>query len=48
MTGHDGAVNAVDISDDGLLAFSGGDDKTVRSWDAQTGILQLTMEGHTD
>ncbi|UJF22853.1 WD40 repeat domain-containing protein [Shewanella sp. OMA3-2] len=35
--GHQEKVNSVSISDDGLMALSGGNDGQVRLWQAQTG-----------
>ncbi len=38
------AVNAVDLSDDGTLAASAGDDNIFRVWDARTGAPLMAME----
>jgi WD40 repeat protein len=48
LTGHDVSVNAVTFSPDGKTLASGGGDKTVKLWDAQTGALKQTLIGHND
>jgi WD40 repeat protein/tRNA A-37 threonylcarbamoyl transferase component Bud32 len=40
-------VSSVAISGDGKRIISGGDDGTVRVWDADTGVEKLTLKGHT-
>ncbi len=44
--GHTDAVRALTLSSDGKLALSGGQDHTLRLWDAATGKLLRTFEGH--
>ncbi|HLG13886.1 MAG TPA: WD40 repeat domain-containing protein [Blastocatellia bacterium] len=44
--GHAGKVNAVAFSPDGKTLASGGDDRTVKLWDIQTGELKRTLVGH--
>ena len=46
VAGHRGAVLASGFSADGTRLVSGGDDGTVRVWDARTGDPLLTLEGH--
>ncbi len=41
-------MNSVSFSPDGTLLVSGGDDKTICLWDVVQGVLQKTLEGHTD
>jgi hypothetical protein len=44
--GHTAAVAAVAVTHDGTTLVSGGNDNTVRVWDAVTGKLLRTLEGH--
>ena len=46
LTGHAEAVAAVAIAPDGSWLASGGDDGTVRIWDAATGLEQAVLTGH--
>ena len=41
-------VSSVAFSPDGSRVLSGSDDKTVKLWDATTGALLRTFEGHAD
>lgn len=46
--GHSGPVNAVAFSPDGARLLSGGDDGTLRLWDAATGRELRRCTGHGD
>ncbi|MCY2991083.1 MAG: protein kinase, partial [Planctomycetota bacterium] len=48
FAGHTGAVDSVALSPDGKLAFSTGNDKTVRVWDVASGQEQRRFEGTTE
>ena len=45
LTGHSGEVNSVDWSSDGRWIVSGSDDKLVKIWDAETGVLVRSFLG---
>ncbi|MFL5806525.1 MAG: tetratricopeptide repeat protein, partial [Roseiflexaceae bacterium] len=45
--GHTGAVPGVALSADGQLLASGGEDGTVRLWEASTGRPLATLQSHT-
>ncbi|KAH9205195.1 NACHT domain-containing protein, partial [Leptodontidium sp. 2 PMI_412] len=47
LEGHSSGVSSVAFSPDGKQAVSGSYDATVRLWDAATGALQQTLEGHS-
>ncbi len=44
LLGHEGQVNAVDLSDDGMLAVSGGADGRVIVWDVAAGVARFALE----
>ena len=45
---HESWVNSAEYSPDGKRIVSAGNDMTVRIWDADTGALLKTLEGHQD
>lgn len=47
LSGHGGPVNAIALSHDGKLVATGGDDRTVRIWDAATGKQEAVFRGHS-
>jgi WD40 repeat protein len=48
LEGHTGSVNSVAFSPDGHLLASGGDDKTVRVWDARSGECLHVLEEYPE
>jgi hypothetical protein len=48
LAGHTGAVRAVAFSSDGKFILTGSWDKTIRLWDAATGVVVATLAGHTE
>jgi WD40 repeat protein len=47
---HDGSINCMDVSDDGSVLVTGGDDSTIRLWTAKTDHVECigVLEGHED
>lgn len=48
LIGHEGSVDTVLFSPDGITLLSKGSDRTVRLWNALSGKLIKTFEGYTD
>jgi WD40 repeat protein len=46
LNGHTNAVRRIDVSRDGRVVLTGGDDRTARLWDVQTGRELLRLTGH--
>ncbi len=46
VTGHAGWVRALTTTPDGALVISAGDDMLIKLWDAASGKLVRTLEGH--
>jgi WD40 repeat protein len=46
LLGHAGRVGGISLSADGHLVASGGDDATVRLWDAARRRLLVILKGH--
>lgn len=47
MKGHTDTINCLTYSQNGHLIATGSADKTIRIWDAFTGILRSILRGHT-
>lgn len=48
LVGHEESVTQIEFTPDGARLVSGSKDKTVRIWDARTGLEQRVLRGHTD
>src|SRR5262249_15219667 len=46
LAGHVGPVRCVAVAPDGQTLATGGNDRTVKLWDLNTGQERLTLEGH--
>jgi WD40 repeat protein len=47
LTGHNGAIEGVVVSNDGQTIFTGSQDKTIRGWNSRTGEVARVIEAHT-
>jgi WD40 repeat protein len=47
LKGHSDPVWSVSFSPDGKRIVSGSEDKTLKVWDALTGLETLTLKGHS-
>ncbi len=47
LSGHEGPVSALALSNDGRRVVSGSWDTTLRVWDAKSGLALATCAGHT-
>ncbi len=47
ISGHEDTIYSLSFSLDGLTLAS-GEDKTIRLWDMETGVLMHTISGHED
>ncbi|MFM6254394.1 MAG: WD40 repeat domain-containing protein, partial [Dolichospermum sp.] len=45
--GHSDSVTAIAFTPDGKTVISGSDDKTIKTWDLETGEIKMTLEGHS-
>lgn len=48
MGGHDKAINALAVTDDGRVAFSGGIEGDIKVWDLDSGAALRVLRGHTN
>ncbi|MCL7453428.1 MAG: hypothetical protein M8467_10325, partial [Anaerolineae bacterium] len=48
LTGHEGRVRAIAVTDDSRRAVSAGDDQTLMVWDLANGTALYSLRGHTD
>ena len=48
LNGHSNSVMSVAWNNDGTKIASGGGDKTLKIWNAQTGQCVSTLSGHSD
>ena len=46
LSGHEGMVACLAASSDGRIVASGGEDRTIRVWSADTGCCLYTLTGH--
>ena len=46
LEGHTGSIKSVAFSDDSTRIASGSEDKSVRVWDASTGVELIKLKGH--
>jgi WD40 repeat protein len=46
--GHERTVNAVAVFPDRRRMVTGSDDRTLRLWDLETGVVLKKMEGHSN
>ncbi|KAG2744529.1 hypothetical protein P692DRAFT_20644263, partial [Suillus brevipes Sb2] len=44
--GHEGGLTAVAVFPDRRRMITGSEDKTLRLWDLETGVVLKKMEGH--